>query len=84
LKGDPDAKKIRISLNNQARSKCFELLDQAQKSGDLRMIPGGQLFSPTCGHLFFPHPLCHLAGMKKRRDQYIQMFIRHPGLKSDS
>lgn len=32
----------------------------------------------------FPHPLCHLAGMKKRRDQCIQVFIRHPGLKSDS
>ena len=46
--------------------------------------PGGHLLSPTYGHLFFPHPLCHLAGMKKRRDTCIQVLIRHPGLKSDS
>ena len=44
----------------------------------------GHLFSPTCGHLFFPHPLCHLAGMKKRRDQYIQVLLCHPWPNSGS
>ena len=31
------------------------------------VTPGGHLISPTCGHLFFPHPFRHLAGMKKKR-----------------
>jgi hypothetical protein len=38
LKGGPDTKKIRISLNNQSRSKCFEMLDQARNSGTLPII----------------------------------------------
>jgi hypothetical protein len=48
------------------------------------LLLGGHLLSPTYGHLFFPHPLCPLAGMKKRRDMCIQVLIRYPGLKSDS
>jgi len=37
-KGRSNAKKIRISLKNQSRRKCNEMLKQAQNSGDLRTV----------------------------------------------
>ena len=70
------------SPENTWRDEIFKFLNN--KLDEIVFHPGGHLLSPTCGHLFFPHPSCHLAGMKKRIDQYMQLVIRHPRLKSDS